>query len=161
MNRSEITEFLQEHGIAFRQQEHPAAQTIEDIENYGLDGTETIAKNLFLRDDKKRNYYLVTVCKDKTVNLKELRTVLGSRPLSFASESDLQNILCLQRGAVTPLGLLNDDLRRVSFVLDRDITDFATVGVHPNENTATVWLAPSDLLALIREHGNEILIVQL
>ena len=35
------------------------------------------------------------------------------------------------------------------------------IGVHPNDNTATVWLRADDLLALIREHGNEARVVKL
>ena len=57
-------------------------------------------------------------------------------------------------GAVTPLGLLNDPEHRVRFYLD---TEFLgnRIGVHPCDNTATVWLQAEDLMRLIREHGNE------
>ena len=29
------------------------------------------------------------------------------------------------------------------------------MGVHPNDNTATVYMKADDVLRLIREHGNE------
>lgn len=29
------------------------------------------------------------------------------------------------------------------------------IGVHPNDNTATIWMRTDDLLRLIRENGNE------
>ena len=29
------------------------------------------------------------------------------------------------------------------------------IGVHPNDNTATLWISFQDLEGLIREHGNE------
>lgn len=29
------------------------------------------------------------------------------------------------------------------------------IGVHPNDNTATIWMRTDDLLHLIRENGNE------
>ncbi len=29
------------------------------------------------------------------------------------------------------------------------------IGVHPNDNTATVWISPRDLEALIRKKGNK------
>lgn len=35
------------------------------------------------------------------------------------------------------------------------------IGVHPNDNTATVWLRVDDLAALIREHGNPVHIAEL
>ncbi len=35
------------------------------------------------------------------------------------------------------------------------------IGIHPNDNTATVWLKTEDLLNIITEHGNEIEIVSI
>ena len=35
------------------------------------------------------------------------------------------------------------------------------IGVHPNDNTATVWLNVMDLIEIIKEHGNEINIVEI
>ena len=67
--------------------------------------------------------------------------------------AELMDMLGLIAGAVTPLGLLNDDQRKVRWFLDRDFAG-GRIGVHPNDNTATVWLQTEDLLELIREHGN-------
>lgn len=107
MDQLEITKMLNDLNIPFRVVEHPAAMTIEEIDRFALPNSEAIAKNLFVRDDKKKNYYLITVRKDKKVDLKELRRQLNSRPLSFASENDLKFYLGLNKGAVTPLGILN------------------------------------------------------
>lgn len=44
----------------------------------------------------------------------------------------------------------------MKFFLDRDfLKPPGLAGVHPNENTATVWLRPEDLMAVIQAHGNE------
>lgn len=157
MNKLEIIKMLNNSEIQYSIIEHPPAETIEEINCFNLPDSETIVKNLFLRDDKKKNYYLVVVCKDKTVNLKELRRLLNSRPLSFASENDLLCYLSLKKGSVTPFGILNDTDRRVCLVLDQDIMSFQMIGVHPNENTATLWLSPYDLLTLIEKHGNTVI----
>lgn len=112
------------------------------------------AKNLFVRDDKKRNYYLISVKGDKRVDLKAFRKRQGLRPLSFASADDLLAILGLTPGAVTPLGLLNDKAGKVYFYLDVDFKGHL-IGVHPNDNTATVWLLADDLMKLLREEGHD------
>jgi len=65
-------------------------------------------KNLFVHDDKKRAYYLITVKGDKRADLKEFRKNNNTRPLSFASENDLMEVMQLIPGAVTPFGILND-----------------------------------------------------
>lgn len=115
---------------------------------------EADAKNLFVRDDKKQNYYLITVQGDKRVDLKEFRRKNGLRSLSFASPEELMEYLCLIPGAVTPLGLLNDPAHRVHFYMDVAFQG-GKIGVHPNDNTATIWMRTDDLLRLIRENGNE------
>lgn len=60
----------------------------------------------------------------------------------------------LTPGSVTPLGILNDNERKVHFYLDIEFVG-NKIGVHPNDNTATVWMQANDLMNLVREHGNE------
>lgn len=80
-----------------------------------------------------------------------------SRALSFASADDLMDILGLIPGAVTPLGLLNDREGKVLFWLDHAFLGApGLIGVHPNDNTATVWLKTEDLLRILRRHGTQI-----
>ena len=91
---------------------------------------------------------------------KEFRKANQTRPLSFASEEDLLKLLGLAAGSVTPLGVLNDEERKVTVFLDRDFfEESGLIGVHPNDNTATVWLKAEDLVRLIGEHGNRIHVV--
>lgn len=115
------------------------------------------AKNLFIRDDKKRSYYLITVMGSKRVDLKAFRAEHGTKPLSFASEEDLKKYLGLTPGSVTPIGLLDDTECKVKFFLDSEFLEGnGIIGVHPDINTATMWLKTEDLIALIREHGTEV-----
>ena len=39
--------------------------------------------------------------------------------------------------------------------------DKGIIGGHPNENTAALWLKTEDLIAIIKEHSNEVNIVEL
>lgn len=133
---------------------------MEELNEVELPYPEWDAKNLFVRDDKKRNYYLISVKGDKRVDLKAFRRQHGLRALSFASAEDLLAILGLTPGSVTPLGILNDTGRRVHFYLDAEFAGHR-IGVHPNDNTATVWMQADDLVALIRQHGNEAEYVEL
>ena len=68
--------------------------------------------------------------------------------MRFASEEDLQGILGLRGGAVSPFGVLNDEEGKVQVVFDEVLRDWPAVGVHPNDNTATLRVPLSDLLAL-------------
>ena len=140
-------------GVKYRLAEHAHADTIDDVVALGLEDGDRIAKNLFVRDAKKINYYVLIVRQDKHVSLKEAQEKMGAGKLTFASEEELEALLGLSKGSVTPLGYMNDAAKKVTFVIDRDFKD-GVIGVHPCDNTATVWLDTDVLISLIRAHGN-------
>ena len=161
MNKQEVYQFLKDNNIQYEVTEHPAVYNMEEMDNLHLPYPYS-AKNLFVRDDKKANFYLITVKEEKRVNLKEFRKQNGTRNLSFASENDLIDILRLTPGSVTPFGLLNDKEQKVKFYIDEDLlSGDGMIGIHPNENTATVWLKTEDLIKILKENGNEINIVKI
>ncbi len=159
--KQDILQLLSDKGIAFTANEHPAVYTMQEMEAVGLPHTEDICKNLFLRDAKGKRHFLVSLEKTKRADLGRLGERLGCGKLSFASEERLQRLLGLSRGAVSPLGLLNDADRAVEMVFDRDLEKHPQLGVHPCDNTATVWLSFPDLLHLIEERGNPVSIIEL
>lgn len=154
--KEEVKVFLKEKGIPFHWVEHKAVYTIEEMEELGLEKMEETAKNLFLRDQKGKCHFLVVIRADKQVNLKELGEKLGGVRLSFASEERLEKYLGLKKGAVTPLGILNDTACAVKVFLDKDFLEKEEIGVHPNDNTASVYLKTADLMQMIKEHGNSL-----
>ncbi len=160
MNKAETYEFLNKSGVNYEITEHKAVFNMEELGEVKLPYPEFDAKNLFVRDDKKQNYYLITVKGDKRVNLKEFRKKYGLRNLSFASAEELMKIMGLTPGSVTPLGLLNDEGHIVKFYLDSEFNG-TLIGVHPNDNTATVWLKSEDLIRIIKEHGNEVSLAEI
>lgn len=153
LTKAELYMLLDQRRIVYEAVEHPAVYTMEEMDALELPGQSRVLKNLFLRDDKKRRYYLISLPGAKTLDLKLLRQRLESRPLSFASARDLKQILGLEPGHVTPLAALNDEGRSVTVVLDESLMG-KTVGVHPLENTATVFLSAETVAELVREHGN-------
>ena len=115
---------------------------------------EAEAKNLFVRDDKKARYFLMSVRDEKRVDLKAFRAAYGTRRLSLAEPEALATLLGLFPGAVSPFGLLNDRAHVVEFFVDRDFLDEENlIGLHPNDNTATVYLKTSDLIAFLEASG--------
>ncbi|MBR2259763.1 MAG: prolyl-tRNA synthetase associated domain-containing protein [Blautia sp.] len=160
MTKQETYDYLTTHGIEYEITEHMAVFNMEELDAVKLPYPDCDAKNLFVRDDKKWNYYLITVKGDKKVNLKEFRKTHGLRNLSFASADDLMSIMKLIPGAVTPLGLLEDEDRKVTLYLDAAFGD-GLIGIHPNDNTASIWLKASDLVKVIEEHGNTVNVVEI
>lgn len=162
MDKQAIYNFLKHQGIWHEITEHQAVFNMDELSAVQLPYPEADAKNLFVRDDKKNNYYLITVKGAKRVNLKDFRRQNDTRNLSFASAADLMSILNLAAGSVSPLGLLNDKDLKVAFYLDEEfLAGQGLIGVHPNDNTATVWLKTKDLIRVIQEHGNQVYFAKL
>ena len=159
--KAETLQLLDRKGIGYELYEHAAVFTVAEAIAANIPHSEFGAKNLFLRDDKHRAYYLVVLPDQKSVPLREIQERLGSRRLSFASDQDLAAMLGLIPGSVTPLGALNDVEHRVEVAVDRELVDAGRVAVHPCENTATVLLATNDLIELLRRHGSKVRVVTL
>ena len=162
MNKEQIYRYLKQKNIWYEITKHKAVYNMKDLQDVDLPYPEGDAKNLFVRDDKKRNYYLITVKGTKKVDLKEFRPQNNTRPLSFVNEKELLELLNLKPGSVTPLGLLNDKEHKVEFFIDNELLEEpGIIGVHPNENTATVWLKTRDLITILKENNVKVYQVQI
>lgn len=157
MKKDDIYNLLKEKELWHEITEHQAVYNMEELSEVDLPYPEADAKNLFVRDDKKRNFYLISVKGDTRVDLKEFRVKNDTRRLSFASENDLMDVMGLIPGAVSPFGILNDSEGKVQFYIDEAfLAEPGLIGIHPNDNTATVWVKTEDLIAIIKEHGNQV-----
>lgn len=154
MSTEEIYQYLTDLGLDFEVIEHePVYQMVEEVV---LPHPESLAKNLFLRDDKKKHYYLVSLKGDKRLDLKALRHQGGTRKLTFASAEELVDKLQLQPGFVSPFGLLGKESETITFFLDQDFQDTDQIGIHPNDNRATLFLMVEDLLRILSRHNVEV-----
>lgn len=140
---------LDSAGVSYVRYEHPPIFTANDGIQYCSQIPGTHAKNLFLRDQKKSQYILITVKDEKRVDLLALAKLIDIGRLSFASDCDLISMLCVQPGSVTPFAILNDQEKLVKFFMDKILLQSEYINVHPMENTATLHLKIQDLLAFI------------
>lgn len=133
--------------------EHPAVFTVEesaDIKAH-LPGEHT--KNLFLKDTGGA-FWLVTVPADIRVDLKRLPEAIGCKRVSFGNAEDMQRLIGLAPGSVTPLAMINAVPGSITVVLDAGLAAAELVNVHPLRNTATVGLPGADILRLLRHWGH-------
>lgn len=152
--KEKVYEKLNTMGVKYEIINHPAVYTIEEMDNLGISKKAEVCKNLFVRDAKGKKHYLIVLCKDKKANLAELANQIGSTKLSFASSERLDKYLGLKKGAVSPLGIINNFTKDVIVVFDKDLVGKENLGVHPNDNTTTVVITFNDLNKVITENGN-------
>ena len=95
------------------------------------------------------------------VNLKALPTAIGCKRVSFGKPDDMERLLGLTPGSVTPLGTINAAPETVTVVLDRTLAEADRINVHPHRNTATIGLSGADCLRLLEHWGHAPLVADI
>ena len=119
MNLYDIFEQL---NIDFQEIEHEPVFTVEQAQDIKSKIEGIGCKNLFLTD-KKGRYILALLDENKRADIRQIEKIAHTSHLSFANSSELKNILQLEQGSVTPLGVVNDKENQVLLVIDRDLKD--------------------------------------
>lgn len=156
----DILEALDAAGIAPTWRFHPAAPTVAAAMEHWKDIAGAHAKNLFFKDAGGR-LWLLTALAERRLDLKGLPKIMGSKRLSFGSAPLLEEVLGVTPGSVTPLAALRDRDLRVTVALDAELMRADIVNVHPLVNTATIGMAPSQLVTFLRACGHDPLILEL
>lgn len=150
----QIYDFLDSHDISYERHDHPPVFTCEDVNRLvpALPGRKT--KNLFICDNKGKQHFLVTVPDEKSVDLKSFSEALAVKKLRFASAKRLQKHLKLEPGAVTILGVMNDEARQVRVVVDKAIWQAQALQCHPLVNTATLVISLDNVRKFLEATGH-------
>ncbi len=159
MNK-EIFEKLKELKIEYKMIEHPAAFTMEDLAEHHLEENGHIPKNLVLRDVKGTRNMLVVLHGDKRADLRLIRDEIDSTKLSFASDQRLEKYLKVEKGSVSPFGVVYDTEKELEVYFDSDLKNEEVVGCHPNDNRATVFLKFTDLKKYVESCGHRITFIK-
>lgn len=149
----EIMAVLEGLGVSMDVHHHEPLRTVADSQHLRGEIEGAHIKNLYLRDNKKRNYLVVA---DETldIDLKALAPKIGANRLSFGSADRLMQFLGVRPGAVSPLTLCNDPDHQVQLVLDESLLDAEKINVHPLVNDMTLTLSVEGLELFLDHTGH-------
>lgn len=150
--RDDLFRFLDEIGVAYADHAHPAVFRVGEGEEIKARIPGAHTKNLFLKDAKGQ-LWLISAEGHAEIDLKRLHHVIGSARLSFGSAELMTETLGVTPGSVTAFALINDDRRRVRFVLDRTLAEADKLNFHPLANTATTTLAQAGFRRFLEALG--------
>lgn len=150
----ELYDRLRELNITFDYYEHPAAPTIEEAMKYWVDIEATHCKNLFFRNHKGNNHYLVVLDHRYDLQIQDLERRLKQGKLSFASEERMKRYLGIKPGSVSPLALINDKENHIHVFFDEKLELASKISFHPNINTASIVLTYNDFKRFMVASGN-------
>lgn len=131
--------------IPFGRIDHEAAMTMEDCQCVEDALGVQACKNLFLRNTQKTRFYLLLLPGDKKFRTKDLSKQLGIARLSFAEEEFMEKYLGIRPGSVTVMGLMNDNEKQVTLLVDRDVYAQEYMGCHPCANTSSIKVKTQDI----------------
>ena len=130
---------IRELNIPHEYHEHAAAHTMEDCLALPYAAPDvTFCKNLLLCNTPKTAFFLYVSVPDKPFRTGDISKRLGSSRLSFAPSECLMDMLHLQSGSLSPLGLWFDGEQRIRLAFDKDVQREGRIAFHPCDNTATV-----------------------
>jgi Ala-tRNA(Pro) deacylase len=156
MNDKQIVfDTLDQLGISYEKYEHPPIPTIEEALLYWKDIDAMHCKNLFFRNHKGNQHYMVVFDHKQKLAIRDLEQKLKQGKLSFASEKRMLKYLKTMPGSVSPFGLLNDTENHSILFLDENILKAKRVSFHPNDNTMTLVLAVDDFKKYLDWVGNK------
>jgi Ala-tRNA(Pro) deacylase len=150
-----IMEQLDDWGITYTRSNHVPLRTVEEskkVQGQFLSSEQGGGhiKNLYLRDNKKRNVLLVAE-QDRQIDLKTLNLKLGTGRLSFGSAQRLMENLGVRPGAVTPLSMINGVKTGVQLFVDSELKSYKQIYVHPLVNDRTLGITLEGLQAFFEK----------
>lgn len=159
--RDIVIEVLRDLDINFKIFEHPPLPTIEIAQEYWKHINARHCKNLFFRNHKGDQHYLVILDYLQLLDIHDLEKRLKQGKLSFASDDRLEKYLGIKAGSVSPFGLINDSLNHVRLFIDESLRTSELISFHPNENTSTIVLEYLDFEKYLKWTGNSFAYLQL
>ena len=135
---------LDEIGVSYRCFQHEAAFTMEDCARVDAMIGAPVCKNYFLTTKSKKHYCLCVVRGNVRFRTADISKQAGTPRLSFADEADMEKLLRLHPGSVSPMGLIFDGENRVRMLADSGLKGESRLAFHPCDNTETLVMSAED-----------------
>ncbi len=149
-----VYEMLDALGIDFDYYEHPPAPTAEIASQYWKDIDAAHCKNLFFRNHKGSQHYLVIFHYQQTIAIRDLEQRLKQGKLTFASPERMERFLKIKPGSVSPFGLIHDQEHHVIVFLDENLKNYRRISFHPNHNEASLVIGFDDFMKYMEAMKN-------
>lgn len=159
-----VLDYLRNHNIPFSNYNHPEGKTIDEAKQWWHDDGSVHCKNIFMRNHKGNQHYLICLHCDHNLSIHDLEQRLKASltsqgktapgKLSFASADRMIKYLGLEPGSVSPFGLINDHEHHVHLFLDATLQQASSFSFHPNDCRGTVVISRPDFEHYLNLVGN-------
>lgn len=145
-----IYERLEEAGIPYTRIESDPGITMDDCLNidkaFGIDTVKTI----LLTNRQKNKFWLYVTHARKPFVTKDFGAALQIPRVSFADEQLMLNLLGTQHGAATAFGLLREEAKDITFVMDEDVAEREKIVITDGDPCGFIAIKNEDLFQLLK-----------
>ena len=146
---------LDQLGIRTTTMTHPMVFTVAESQLVKAEMPGGHTKNLFMKD-KNGQLVLISALGSSQLALNQVHRVLGTQRLSFTDAPLLWEALGVTPGSVTGFAVLNDQAKRVRFVLEEALLAHETLNFHPLRNDMTTAISREDFLSFATATGHTV-----
>ena len=161
--RQEVCDVFDALCIPYRVHMHLPIFSAADRIDKQVEVDGLICKNLFLRNKDKTRYYLYTLPIDKRADLVKLAKMIGESRLSFGDADALWDNLHITPGSVSLLNIVGakKGSEGLKFLIDSETLEVPGIGLHPNDNAATIVFSANDIPKILENYSAEFEFVSL
>jgi Cys-tRNA(Pro) deacylase len=139
-----IVELLDQNHIEYKLTEHEPVRTSEEAARVRGTDIHSGAKAMVAKSGS--DYYLIVLPADKKIDWKGLKIALHVKDVSLAGLEDAEQVTGLKMGAVPPFG----NLLNLQTIFDVEIGTIGQVNFNAGEQTHSISMKSSDLIALVK-----------
>lgn len=141
-----VCNYLKENGIDYKVVTHSPVFSLDECVEVNKIIEGIICKNLLLKNDSGKVFYLLMIKDDKRFVTKDVSKKLGCSRLSFASGEYMENLLNTTPGSLSITSLIFDKEKKVSLAIDSDVLKEEYICCHPSDNSATLKILTEEVL---------------
>ncbi len=156
-----VEQYLDAMQVSYTLHEHKAVYTCDDMDELDEGIPGLACKNLLLKDQKSKRFFLFVLPAIKKADLKKVCEIVEEKKVSFANADNLREKMGLEPGSVSPFGLLNDEHAEVQVYIDEEVYHADVVSFHPNRNTASLELTSEMFRKFLNSLRHKINIIKL
>jgi len=148
---------LRELNIAFELHKHAPVMNVVELKKEAGSLPGNLAKNLFIKDKNKKKYLIIAGA-DKEIVLKSVAKLIGAKgDVRFADQVELEGILRVPQGHVSPLACIHDTNHEVDVFVEKDLAESKNpMLIHPCSNDHSVGILFADLVKFLEAIGSRV-----
>lgn len=140
--QQKIFKILDDLDIKYTNYEHKPTHSTKDSK--WVDIPWKRVKSLLLRNKKSTNFYMVVLWDYKNLEVNKVRYFFDDSKLSFVSAEQMEELIGLKPGNVSPYALINNAEKNIKLLFDIDLK-WVLVGFHPLRNDNTIVTNMDDI----------------